>query len=323
MSAPMTLRETLERALEPHIEAAAKAYYEADPESGYIAATDGWGTVTEYREWRTGYPPEVWEAGWVAPMRAAVSALLRALPEPGELAKSLRWRTAEYRNGAGNYLYYGEPFAIIDDAAADRLDLLQAAANPQTILALIDRLEKAERERDEARAYVDEQVQERLDEVNAEGEAFDKECVNALRFILKNKCGEAGAAVLDDIDGWSADNAVECIATEITEAWRSSDQHKSRAEKAEAALASCREDMRTIADRELTQIARDKAIAREDALDAAIQAVAAGVERGRGAGLFHAQVTEGDSYIKGVQWGRACARSDAQDAIAALKGPKP
>jgi len=65
---------------------------------------------------------------------------------------------------------------------------------------------------DAADKYLDESVQERLDEIDAEAEAFNKDCCNSLRWLLTNKCGDAGHDLVTDVDGWSADQAGECIA---------------------------------------------------------------------------------------------------------------
>lgn len=65
--------------------------------------------------------------------------------------------------------------------------------------------------------FLEEKIQERLDEINAEAEILDRESHNALRFLLQRKCGDAGKDLADDPDGWSVDQAVECIAEVLRE----------------------------------------------------------------------------------------------------------
>lgn len=62
---------------------------------------------------------------------------------------------------------------------------------------------------------VEELVQERLDELDAEGSAFDRDCINAMKFLLRHHCGDGGVELLDHPDGWSADDAAQCIVEEI------------------------------------------------------------------------------------------------------------
>lgn len=63
----------------------------------------------------------------------------------------------------------------------------------------------------EDKQFLEERIQERLDEINAEGEAFDKDSANALKFILKHCCGEDGKDTLDNPDGWNTQSAIDCI----------------------------------------------------------------------------------------------------------------
>lgn len=64
----------------------------------------------------------------------------------------------------------------------DIIDETRLAANDTPALTeAVARLEKAEAEVAETRKWVDEIVKERLDEINAEGEAFDKASANCLR----------------------------------------------------------------------------------------------------------------------------------------------
>lgn len=132
--------------------------------------------------------------------------------------------------------------AARDDATPYRPFTMTAyrnATEPEHVLALLDRAEKAEAEVAETRKWVDEIVRERLDEINAEGEAFDKASANCLRNILRNLCGEAGEETINHPDGWNDDFAYECVAEEM--------RRRDRAlEKAQAEAARLREALDAI-----------------------------------------------------------------------------
>ena len=102
----------------------------------------------------------------------------------------------------------------------DNKTLARAAVNALPALlahadALLARAETAERKVADHERFLPDIVQERLDEINAEAEAFDRDAIKALTFIMKHHCGEAGAEMLSDHDGWSTDQAIACIAEEF------------------------------------------------------------------------------------------------------------
>lgn len=111
--------------------------------------------------------------------------------------------------------------------------------------AAIARAEKAEAEVAETRKWVDEIVRERLDEINAEGEAFDKASTNCLRNILRNLCGEAGEETINHPDGWNDDFAYECVAEEFRRRDRMIETLRADASALRIALAALAEDGRT------------------------------------------------------------------------------
>jgi hypothetical protein len=98
--------------------------------------------------------------------------------------------------------------------------------------ALTARLAKAEAELAEAKKWEDELVEERLQEINAEAEAFDKECWQALKRLCEE---QPGFDWRDYPDGLTAADALDFMREHINGIV---DAGNRRAERAESALAS-------------------------------------------------------------------------------------
>lgn len=132
-------------------------------------------------------------------------------------------------SGSGRLFVHGDYESI--KAAQEKIFRLEAAEA---------RIAELEAERANTEKYLAEIVQERIDEIGAEAEAFDRDAINTLRTLLQQSDG------FDWTDGWSPQDAYDFLTTERQEAWNAYERERKRAEAAEARNAALVKALRDI-----------------------------------------------------------------------------
>lgn len=97
------------------------------------------------------------------------------------------------------------------------------------------RVEELEAEAANTEKYLAEIVSERIEEIGAEADAFDKDATNTLKALLEQS---EGFDWRDYPDGWSSQDAYDFLTTDRQEAWNSYERERKRAEAAEARNAA-------------------------------------------------------------------------------------
>jgi len=152
-----------------------------------------------------------------------------------------------------------------------------AAFYPATVIALLDTIAEQRAEIEAHEKYLDDLVQERIVELGADAEAFDRECINYMRHLLK-LCGDGGEETVNHPDGWTADLAYQTIAEELGTLERRAERAKSQLRAATERIAALEAGLREAAEN-LTEAAEVVRMVRMPQSAAAIDGSVAVISR--------------------------------------------